>query len=171
MDSRSQFPAVRDRGATNPSRNRRRQEPVRNQTVVVLTNKGGRAETVSISMDGHPVQTRFHVVTVSATDPSAKNAAGWEVCLDDLERVHRLKTGALFRSCLMMGYHVAPADRRDATDRPLERLDTYGACFGLAFQPRNQPSYRHSRPGRSALVNTRPITASKPTPSFVAGQA
>src|SRR5438067_391626 len=53
---------------------------------------------------------------------------------DDLERIHRLKTGALFRSCLMMGYHVAPANRRDAIDRPLERLDTYGACFGLAFQ-------------------------------------
>jgi len=52
---------------------------VRNQTVLVLTNKGGRAETVSISMDGHPVQTRFHVVTVSATDPSAKNAAGSEL--------------------------------------------------------------------------------------------
>src|SRR5205823_9623954 len=54
--------------------------------------------------------------------------------LDDLERVHRLKTGALFRSCLMMGYHVAPADRRDAIDQPLERLDAYGDAFGLAFQ-------------------------------------
>jgi geranylgeranyl diphosphate synthase, type II len=54
--------------------------------------------------------------------------------LDDLERVHRLKTGALFRSCLMMGYHVAPVDRRDTVDRPLERLDAYGAAFGLAFQ-------------------------------------
>ena len=33
-----------------------------------------------------------------------------------------------------MGYHVAPADLRDAIDRPLERLDAYGAAFGLAFQ-------------------------------------
>src|SRR5439155_17577303 len=45
------------------------------------------------------------------------------------------------------------------------------ACFGLAFQPRNQPSCRHSRPGRSAQVNTNPTTASKPTPNFVDGQA
>ena len=45
------------------------------------------------------------------------------------------------------------------------------ACFGLAFQPRNQPSCRHSRPGRSALVNTRATTASKPTLICVDGQA
>jgi geranylgeranyl diphosphate synthase type II len=69
-----------------------------------------------------------------AAESRAEDTAGPAGSLDDLERVHRLKTGALFRSCLMMGYHVAPADRRDATDRPLERLDTYGACFGLAFQ-------------------------------------
>jgi geranylgeranyl diphosphate synthase type II len=52
----------------------------------------------------------------------------------DLERIHRLKTGALFRSCLWMGWQVAPEDRRCAVDQPLERLDTYGGCFGLAFQ-------------------------------------
>jgi geranylgeranyl diphosphate synthase type II len=69
-----------------------------------------------------------------AAESPAENTTGPAGSLDDLERVHRLKTGALFRSCLLMGYHAAPAGRRDTTDRPLERLDTYGACFGLAFQ-------------------------------------
>jgi hypothetical protein len=41
---------------------------------------------------------------------------------------------------------------------------------GPAFQPINQPSYRHSRPGISAPEYVRSTTASKPTPRFVAGR-
>jgi hypothetical protein len=52
---------------------------LREQIVVVITNKGGRAETASISMDGRRVQARFRVVTVSAADPSARNAVGREL--------------------------------------------------------------------------------------------
>jgi hypothetical protein len=52
---------------------------VLNKTIVVLTNKGERAETVSISINARPVRTQFHVVTVSARDPSARNAAGREI--------------------------------------------------------------------------------------------
>src|SRR5262249_19735654 len=48
---------------------------------------------------------------------------------DDLERIHRCKTGALFRACLRMGGHVAGAD-----PKRVAALDVYGRCFGLAFQ-------------------------------------
>jgi hypothetical protein len=51
---------------------------LRDRTVIVMTNKGAAEETVSISMDGQPVHARFEVVTVSAADPTAKNAAGHE---------------------------------------------------------------------------------------------
>jgi len=51
---------------------------LRGRPVVVATNKGAAKETVSIVMDGRSVQGRFHVVTVSATDPSERNAAGHE---------------------------------------------------------------------------------------------
>jgi hypothetical protein len=52
---------------------------IRGKTVVVLTNKGGRGETVSISIDKRPIRARFNVVTVSAQEPSAVNAAGNEL--------------------------------------------------------------------------------------------
>jgi geranylgeranyl diphosphate synthase type II len=46
-----------------------------------------------------------------------------------LERIHRLKTGALFRAGLRVGAILGGADEPD-----LVRLDTYAAHFGLAFQ-------------------------------------
>jgi hypothetical protein len=52
---------------------------VRDKTVVVLTNKGARAEMLSVSLDERPVRMRFNVVSVSAPDPSAENAAGREL--------------------------------------------------------------------------------------------
>ncbi|MFL6229945.1 MAG: hypothetical protein ACJ741_14325 [Pyrinomonadaceae bacterium] len=52
---------------------------LRDKTVVVLTNKGGRVEAVAISIDGRPVWAHLHVVTVTAPDPSARNAAGREL--------------------------------------------------------------------------------------------
>jgi hypothetical protein len=51
---------------------------IHDRTVVVVTNKGAGKESLSISMDGRPVQARVDVVTVSATDPFARNAAGRE---------------------------------------------------------------------------------------------
>lgn len=55
--------------------------------------------------------------------------------LADLENVHALKTGALFRACLRLGIIVAQGERPEGPDpRLLECLDAYGRCFGLAFQ-------------------------------------
>jgi len=46
-----------------------------------------------------------------------------------MERIHRRKTGALFRASLTLGGLAAGAD-----DRQLAALDGYGRAFGLAFQ-------------------------------------
>ena len=55
--------------------------------------------------------------------------------LDALEHIHRHKTGALFRACLKLGVCAAQAERAAGADQSLlDRLDTYGRCFGLAFQ-------------------------------------
>jgi geranylgeranyl diphosphate synthase, type II len=50
-----------------------------------------------------------------------------------LEQIHAHKTGALFRTCLRMGYWVARGEQ-DSDIRILEGLDRYGRCFGQAFQ-------------------------------------
>jgi geranylgeranyl diphosphate synthase type II len=41
----------------------------------------------------------------------------------------------LFRACLALGAWVAQGEVSDGPDRDLlQRLDTYGRCFGLVFQ-------------------------------------
>ncbi len=56
-------------------------------------------------------------------------ACGHTLSLDELERMHRYKTGALIRASVLLG---ALAGGADAADR--ERLAAYGAAIGLAFQ-------------------------------------
>lgn len=52
-----------------------------------------------------------------------------------LETIHRLKTGALFRSSLRLGLYAAQAERPGGIDpRAAAALDAYAAAFGLAFQ-------------------------------------
>ncbi|QNN58381.1 polyprenyl synthetase family protein [Diaphorobacter ruginosibacter] len=48
---------------------------------------------------------------------------------DQLRRMHRLKTGALLRACVVMGAACA-----DAAEDAREALAEYGAAIGLAFQ-------------------------------------
>lgn len=54
---------------------------------------------------------------------------GGVASLEQLEAIHRRKTGALLGSALTLGARVAQAD-----DDLLERLTNYGRCLGLAFQ-------------------------------------
>src|SRR5216684_5473672 len=49
--------------------------------------------------------------------------------LDELESIHRRKTGALLASGLTMGARIARAGNDD-----LHRLSSFGRCLGLAFQ-------------------------------------
>jgi geranylgeranyl diphosphate synthase type II len=52
-----------------------------------------------------------------------------------LERIHRLKTGALFRSALRLGVYAAhPAGIGSIPPATLASMDTFAAAFGLAFQ-------------------------------------
>jgi len=57
-------------------------------------------------------------------------AAGQTLPVAALERMHRLKTGALIHASVMMA--AASADGLDASF--IAALDTYGAAIGLAFQ-------------------------------------
>jgi geranylgeranyl diphosphate synthase type II len=55
--------------------------------------------------------------------------------IDALEHIHHHKTGALFRACLKLGVWAAQGERPDGPDRSLlQRLETFGRCFGLVFQ-------------------------------------
>src|SRR6476469_2981852 len=56
-------------------------------------------------------------------------AEGVSLRLDELERVHRAKTGALIVAAARVGARGARA-----TDRELEAVERYGAAIGLAFQ-------------------------------------
>ena len=58
---------------------------------------------------------------------STDRADGDEVAW--MERIHRRKTGALFRAALALGGLAAGAD-----EARLAALDAYGRSFGLAFQ-------------------------------------
>lgn len=51
----------------------------------------------------------------------------------DLETIHRMKTGALFRSSLLLGGHAA-SDSNDEPPRECGELAEYAAAFGLLFQ-------------------------------------
>jgi len=60
-------------------------------------------------------------------------AVGSQLSLDELENMHRHKTGALIRASVRLGALCAS----DVSARQLEQLDAYAACIGLAFQVRD----------------------------------
>jgi geranylgeranyl diphosphate synthase type II len=54
---------------------------------------------------------------------------------DDLEGIHRRKTGALFLAALRLGLFAAQGERPAGPDpKAREALDQFGRAFGLAFQ-------------------------------------
>jgi geranylgeranyl pyrophosphate synthase len=61
-----------------------------------------------------------------ADDLDAENK---ELGLEELEAIHRRKTGAMFRVSLRLGGRVAEAD-----ESVIAMLDSYGRDIGLAFQ-------------------------------------
>lgn len=61
-----------------------------------------------------------------ADDLAFENKGG---TIEQLEAIHRRKTGALFIACLELGAVVA-----DAGAEKIAALRTYGKCLGLAFQ-------------------------------------
>ena len=57
-------------------------------------------------------------------------AVGQALELNQLENMHRLKTGALIRASVLLGAMCSP----DVEQEKLHALDTYAHCVGLAFQ-------------------------------------
>jgi geranylgeranyl pyrophosphate synthase len=57
-------------------------------------------------------------------------AVGQQLSLDELENMHRLKTGALIRASVVLGAMCGPQVDAEI----LHKLDTYAHCVGLAFQ-------------------------------------
>lgn len=57
-------------------------------------------------------------------------AVGTALSLDDLEKMHLHKTGALIRASVRLGYLASDVD----DDAIAARLDRYARCVGLAFQ-------------------------------------
>lgn len=55
-------------------------------------------------------------------------SAAADETVEALERIHRLKTGALFRACVTLGWLAG------ARSGPQGALEDFAACFGLAFQ-------------------------------------
>jgi farnesyl diphosphate synthase len=58
------------------------------------------------------------------------DSVGISLTLEQLERMHQLKTGALLRASVMLGALAG----RDVTDAERAALDTYSNAIGLAFQ-------------------------------------
>lgn len=56
-------------------------------------------------------------------------ACGRQLALEEVERMHRFKTGALIETSVLLGALAGEADRDT-----LERLQCYGGAIGLAFQ-------------------------------------
>ena len=57
-------------------------------------------------------------------------AVGQTLNLAELENMHLHKTGALIRTCVLLG----AMSRADSSEDTLAKLDHYGKCIGLAFQ-------------------------------------
>ena len=58
------------------------------------------------------------------------SAVGRRLALEELEAMHRLKTGALIKASIMLGALCSTA----ATPRELSLLSRYADCIGLSFQ-------------------------------------
>jgi len=57
-------------------------------------------------------------------------AVGQSLTLNELENMHRLKTGALICASVLLGAMCSP----DVAESKLNALNTYAQCVGLAFQ-------------------------------------
>lgn len=95
--------------------------------------------------DGYPAATAAGCIRVLARGAGAAGMVGGQVLdlawergggtLHDLENVHDLKTGALFRASLQLGAWAAQGENRSGPEQAiLHALDAFGRCFGRAFQ-------------------------------------
>lgn len=101
--------------------------------------------------DGYPPRTAAVSIAELATAAGSAGMVGGQVLdlgaegkvpmsgpprtADDLEGVHRRKTGALFLAALRLGLFAAQGEQPAGPDpKAREALDRFGRAFGLAFQ-------------------------------------
>ena len=85
-------------------------------------------------------QRRLEMISLLATASGADGMAGGQaidlaavgrrLSLEELETMHRLKTGALIRASILLGAMC----NASATPQELDRLAHYASCIGLSFQ-------------------------------------
>ena len=83
---------------------------------------------------------RLEMITLLATASGSDGMAGGQaidlaavgrkLSLEQLEAMHRLKTGALIKASILMGAMCSP----EVTEGELTRLGHYADCIGLSFQ-------------------------------------
>ena len=54
--------------------------------------------------------------------------------VEGLKQIHAMKTGALFRACVRMGWHIGRSTGATMDGPTLHQYDDYSEAFGLAFQ-------------------------------------
>jgi geranylgeranyl diphosphate synthase type II len=93
----------------------------------------------AIHQDKHPPDLLFKIMVLIARAAGHEGmiegqmrdiaAEGRVLSVDQLEQLHRLKTGALISASVQAGAMIGGGDKE-----ALSRLETYGRCIGLAFQ-------------------------------------
>jgi geranylgeranyl pyrophosphate synthase len=98
-----------------------------------------RAFELLIELNECPPQIQLDLLSILSNASGQRGMVGGQVIdlesvdkhigIEQLEIIHRLKTGALIRAAIAMGATLAGADQQQ-----LAQLDNYGDAIGLAFQ-------------------------------------
>ena len=135
-------------------------------------------ELLATSTDGDDARQRIAMMRTLGTACGAEGMAGGQafdlagvghkLSLDELERMHAYKTGALIRASIRLGALAAGCD----DEAMFARLDRYGHAVGLAFQVRDDIL---DVEGESAVIGKtagKDAAADKPTfPSIIGLEA
>jgi len=114
------------------------------EATAILAGDALQALAYEILTDEHcahlPAETRISMLRLLTRASGAHGMAGGQAVdlasvgvsldLDQLEAMHRLKTGALIRASILLGAMCNP----ETSAAELEMLDRYSLCVGLSFQ-------------------------------------
>jgi geranylgeranyl diphosphate synthase type II len=115
------------------------------EALAILAGDGLLTRAFQVLAEGYPPATAAACCRELARGAGMAGMVGGQVddlawekgggTLADLEDLHLRKTGALFRACLRLGAWAALGEQPGGPSPVLlASLDTYGRCFGLAFQ-------------------------------------
>ena len=93
---------------------------------------GGQALDIDATARPNAASTSFNALQSAAGAPAQEASRRPAITIQQLERLHALKTGALIRAAVRMGALCGGANEDE-----LQRLDRYASALGLAFQIRD----------------------------------